>query len=56
MTELNTQPMTAEAALDRLETLYNQSVGNLRGAVRAFVETGARPDACLLYTSDAADE
>lgn len=45
MTELNTQPMTAEAALDRLETLYNQSVGNLRGAVRAFVETGARPDA-----------
>ena len=26
MTELNTQPMTAEAALDRLETLYNLSL------------------------------
>ena len=44
MTELNTQPMTAEAALDRLETLYTRSVTNLRDAVRDFVATGERPD------------
>jgi AMP nucleosidase len=36
--------MTAQAALDRLETLYTQSVTNLRDAVRDFVNTGARPD------------
>ena len=36
--------MTPQAALDRLETLYSQSVSNLRDAVRAFVDTGARPD------------
>ena len=39
-----TKQMTAQAALDRLETLYTQSVTNLRDAVRDFVETGARPD------------
>ena len=39
-----TEQMTAQAALDRLETLYTQSVANLRDAVRDFVETGARPD------------
>ena len=39
-----TEQMTAQAALDRLETLYTQSVTNLRDAVRDFVETGARPD------------
>jgi len=32
--------MTAQAALDRLETHYNQSVANLRDAVRAFIATG----------------
>ena len=39
-----TDKMTAQAALDRLETLYSQSVQNLRDAVRAFVDSGARPD------------
>ena len=39
-----TEHMTAQAALDRLETLYTQSVTNLRDAVRDFVNTGARPD------------
>ena len=39
-----TEQMTAQAALDRLETLYTQSVTNLRDAVRDFVNTGARPD------------
>jgi len=39
-----TKQMAAQAALDRLETLYTQSVTNLRDAVRDFVETGARPD------------
>ena len=39
-----TDKMTPQAALDRLETLYSQSVSNLRDAVRAFVDTGARPD------------
>src|SRR3989344_282875 len=42
--EVMTEQMTAQAALDRLETLYTQSVTNLRDAVRDFVETGARPD------------
>ena len=36
--------MTAPAALDRLETLYNQSVASLREAVRTFLATGERPD------------
>lgn len=39
-----TEQMTAQAALDRLETLYTQSVTNLRDAVRDFVNTGERPD------------
>ena len=36
--------MTAQAALDRLQTLYDQSVANLREAVRTFLATGERPD------------
>ena len=39
-----TETMTAQAALDRLQTLYDQSVANLRDAVRAFLATGERPD------------
>ncbi|MFT4912089.1 MAG: AMP nucleosidase [Brevundimonas sp.] len=34
--------MTAQAALDRLESHYNQSVANLRDAVRTFIATGER--------------
>jgi AMP nucleosidase len=40
-----TDTMTAQAALDRLETLYSQSVANLREAVKTFLATGERPDA-----------
>jgi AMP nucleosidase len=40
-----TDTMTAQAALDRLETLYSQSVANLRDAVKTFLATGERPDA-----------
>lgn len=39
-----TETMNATAALDRLETLYNQSVANLRAAVRDFLATGNRVD------------
>ena len=39
-----TETMTAQAALDRLETLYNQSVSNLRTAVGTFLRTGERAD------------
>jgi AMP nucleosidase len=39
-----TDTMTALAALDRLETLYAQSVANLRDAVRTFIHTGERAD------------
>ncbi len=39
-----TDKMTPQAALDRLETLYNQSVANLRAAVKRFIETGERAD------------
>ena len=39
-----TDTMTAQAALDRLETLYNEAVTNLREAVRTFLATGERPD------------
>ena len=39
-----TETMNVKAALDRLETLYNQSVSNLRDAVRTFVATGERVD------------
>ena len=39
-----TDKMTPQAALDRLETLYNQSVANLRTAVKRFLETGERAD------------
>ncbi len=39
-----TDKMTPQAALDRLETLYNQSVANLRQAVKRFLETGERAD------------
>ena len=38
-----TEQMTAQAALDRLETLYTQSVTNLRDAVRDFVNTASGP-------------
>lgn len=41
MTEL----MTAEAALDRLQTLYDDAVANLRRAVKTFLDTGERADA-----------
>jgi AMP nucleosidase len=41
MTEL----MTAEAALDRLQTLYDDAVANLRRAVKTFLDTGERVDA-----------
>jgi AMP nucleosidase len=37
--------MNASAALDRLETLYAQSVAELRAAVKTFLETGDRADA-----------
>ncbi|QBX37287.1 AMP nucleosidase [Brevundimonas sp. S30B] len=40
MTEL----MTAEAALDRLQTLYDDAVANLRRAVKIFLDTGQRAD------------
>ncbi|MBA4805117.1 MAG: AMP nucleosidase [Brevundimonas sp.] len=40
-----TDTMTARAALDRLETLYTQSVANLRAAVKTFLDTGERPSA-----------
>ena len=40
-----TDTMTARAALDRLETLYDQSVASLRAAVRTFLDTGERPPA-----------
>ena len=40
-----TEKMTPEAALDRLEALYNQSVENLRSSVRRYIENGERPDA-----------
>lgn len=39
-----TKKMTPQAALDRLETLYTQSVSNLRDAVKHFIETGERAD------------
>jgi AMP nucleosidase len=40
-----TETMTPQAALDRLETLYTQSVANLRDAVKTFLATGQRADA-----------
>ena len=40
-----TEHMTPEAALDRLQELYEQSVLNLRKAVRTFLDTGERADA-----------
>ncbi|WP_421729901.1 AMP nucleosidase [Brevundimonas sp.] len=40
-----TEHMTAQAALDRLETLYSQSVATLRDAVKTYIATGERPDA-----------
>ncbi|MGA0544635.1 AMP nucleosidase [Brevundimonas sp. VNH65] len=40
-----TEQMNASAALDRLETLYTQSVANLRDAVKTFLDTGERVDA-----------
>jgi len=39
-----TDKMTPQAALDRLETLYNQSVANLRQAVKVFLATGERAE------------
>ena len=44
MTETTNTPMGAQAALDRLEELYTQSVTNLRDAVRTFIDTGERAD------------
>ncbi|HEV2081303.1 MAG TPA: AMP nucleosidase [Brevundimonas sp.] len=40
-----TEQMNAQAALDRLETLYAQSVAELRTAVKTFLATGERADA-----------
>src|SRR3569833_3813921 len=34
----------ALAAVDRLEELYQQSVASLREALKAYLETGRRPD------------
>ena len=45
MTETMNGPLTGTAALDRLETLYTQSVANLRDAVRHFLATGERAEA-----------
>lgn len=39
-----TEKMTPQAALDRLEALYNQSVANLRQAVKTFLATGERAE------------
>ena len=39
-----TEHMTAQAALDRLEILYSQSVSTLRDAVKTYLATGERPD------------
>ncbi|WP_297799125.1 AMP nucleosidase [uncultured Brevundimonas sp.] len=39
-----TDKMTPKAVIDRLESLYNQSVANLRDAVKVFIETGERAD------------
>ena len=36
------ETLTAQAALDRLEAHYSQSVANLRDAVGAFIANGAR--------------
>jgi AMP nucleosidase len=47
MTEHMTGALSAPEALERLETLYAQSVANLRGAVRTYLETGQTPDAAL---------
>ena len=44
MTEHMTRALRAPEALDRLETLYNQSVSSLRDAVRTFLATGERAD------------
>ena len=41
---MKTTALSGPAALDRLETLYNQAVANLRDAVRLFLATGERPD------------
>ncbi len=40
-----TEHMAPEAAIDRLQDLYDQSVFSLRQAVRTFLETGERVDA-----------
>ncbi|WP_122466131.1 AMP nucleosidase [Brevundimonas lutea] len=39
-----TEHITPEAALDRLQELYDRSVQNLRQAVRTFLDTGERAD------------
>ena len=44
MTEHMTRALSAPEALDRLETLYTQSVAALREAVRTFIATGERAD------------
>ncbi|HST92029.1 MAG TPA: AMP nucleosidase, partial [Brevundimonas sp.] len=44
MTNTKTTALSGPAALDRLETLYSQSVSNLRTAVGAFLRTGERAD------------
>ncbi|HEY0051851.1 MAG TPA: AMP nucleosidase [Caulobacteraceae bacterium] len=36
--------MTPTAAVDRLQALYDQSVSNLQEALRAYLQSGARPD------------
>ena len=40
-----TNTMNAQAALDRLKSLYASAVLDLRQAVKTFLETGERPDA-----------
>ena len=44
MTDTIRTALSGPEALDRLETLYNEAVTNLRKAVRTFLATGERPD------------
>ncbi|MBU1384577.1 MAG: AMP nucleosidase [Alphaproteobacteria bacterium] len=45
MTDTNISALSGPEALDRLQTLYDEAVSNLREAVRVFLATGERPDA-----------
>ncbi|WP_280465293.1 hypothetical protein [Nocardia brasiliensis] len=47
--------LTGAEALDRLDALYQQSVGALRTALRDFVENGTVPDAAARAAGAFAD-